>query len=68
MTVELTRTDAGLSAAITNNGNMPEGEITEGGGLSALRRKTESAGGIMRVQSVPAFKLELILPGKEGAV
>ena len=67
MTVELTRTDVALTAVITNNGNIPEGEIQEGGGLSSLRRKTENAGGIMRVESAPVFKLEMILPGKEGA-
>lgn len=68
MTMELTRTDAVLTAIITNNGKIPEGEITEGGGLSALRRRIESAGGIMRVLSTPVFKLEIILPGKEEAV
>lgn len=67
MTVELTRTDVALTAVITNNGNIPEGEIQEGGGLSSLRRKTENAGGIMRVESAPVFKLEMILPGKDGA-
>lgn len=68
MTVELTRTDSALIAVITNNGNIPEREIIEGGGLSALRRKTESAGGIMRVECAPVFKLEIILSGKEESV
>lgn len=68
MTVGLTRTDVALTAVITNNGTILEGEIKEGGGLSALRRKTESAGGVMRVKSTPVFKLEMILPGKEETV
>lgn len=68
MTLELIRTDADLTAVITNNGKIPEGEITEGGGLSALRRRTESAGGIMRVISAPEFRLEIVLPGEGGAI
>ena len=65
MTVELTRTDVALTAVITNNGNIPEGEIQEGGGLGALRRRIESAGGAMRVESTPQFRLVITLPGKE---
>ena len=41
---------------------MPDAEITEGGGLSALRRKIEGAGGIMGVDTEPVFKLWLTLP------
>ena len=50
---------------ITNNGKVPEREITEGGGLSSLRRSVESAGGEMSVSHRPAFALILNLPRRE---
>ena len=50
---------------ITNNGKIPEREITEGGGLSSLRRSVESAGGEMSVSHRPAFALILNLPRRE---
>lgn len=53
-----------VTAVITNSGRPPEGEITEGGGLSSLRRRIEDAGGVMRVQSLPAFALTVTLPDK----
>lgn len=65
LTAELTSADGSLSAAITNNGAAPAGEIIEGGGLSALRRRIESAGGGMRVESAPRFRLVITLPKKE---
>ena len=51
-----------LFLTITNNGKPPKGEIAESGGLLSLRRSVETAGGRMRVQSLPRFKLELTLP------
>lgn len=65
MTVELTKMPHALTAAITNNGLVPAGEVIEGGGLGALRRRIESAGGAMRVESTPQFRLVITLPGKE---
>ena len=50
---------------ITNNGKIPEREITEGGGLSSLRRSVEGAGGEMSVSHRPAFALILNLPRRE---
>ena len=47
---------------ITNNGKIPEREITEGGGLSSLRERIERAGGTMIVQSMPCFSLTVTLP------
>ena len=41
----------------TNDGALPEQEITEGGGLCALRRKIESAGGFMTVEWQPEYRL-----------
>lgn len=45
-----------------NDGDPPEGPVLEGGGLSALRYKTEEAGGIMYVHSSPSFCLEIRVP------
>jgi glucose-6-phosphate-specific signal transduction histidine kinase len=52
-------------AVITNNGAQPSGEITEGGGLSSLRRKVEDAGGGMKIVSRPEYRLILTIPRKE---
>ena len=52
---------------ITNNGKPPKGEIAESGGLLSLRRSVETAGGRMRVQSLPRFKLELTLPARPSS-
>ena len=65
MTVELTKTPHALTASITNDGLAPAGEVIEGGGLSALRRRIEGTGGSMRVESTPRFRLVITLPGKE---
>lgn len=65
MTVELTKTPHSLIAAITNDGMAPAGEVVEGGGLSALRRRIEGTGGAMQVESTPRFRLVITLPGKE---
>ena len=50
---------------ITNNGKIPEREITEGGGLSSLRRSVEASGGEMHISHKPAFSLTLYLSTKE---
>lgn len=47
-----------------NDGQPPAEIIQEGGGLSALRRKTEEAGGMMKIISAPAFCLEIHVPGR----
>ena len=65
MTVELTKTPHSLIAAITNDGLTPAGEVVEGGGLSALRRRIEGTGGAMQVESTPRFRVVITLPGKE---
>lgn len=66
MTVRIRRDDCGVTARITNNGAPPAGDITEGGGLSGLRRRVESAGGSMCVESRPAFALTVTLPREEN--
>ena len=46
---------------ITNNGNQPQKEIIEGGGLSSLRTLVEQEKGEMYIQSLPIFKLVILL-------
>ena len=48
----------------TNDGAKPEKPITEGGGLDSLRRKTESIGASMIVDSTPEFVLTIT--GRKG--
>ena len=57
--------DGTYTVTITNNGIPPEGEITEGGGLSTLRRRIEDSGGAMTVTARPRFALTVYLPEKE---
>lgn len=60
------QTDGGCYiVTITNNGAPPVGEITEGGGLSALRRRIERSGGTMTITAQPRFALTVRLPEKE---
>lgn len=67
MTVTLTETERAVSVQITNNGQPPEGEIKEGGGLTDLRLRIEKAGGSMYITSTPAYRLSVTLPRKENA-
>ena len=53
---------------ITNNGEPPEREITEGGGLSALRKRIEKSGGAMAIKSLPFFELCVTLGRTGGKV
>ncbi len=57
--VAITNEDGKISIRITNNGRQPETEITEGGGLSSLRKQIEKTGGVMSIQSQPQFALRL---------
>lgn len=47
---------------IYNNGQPPEKEIREGGGLTNLRHRIETEGGRMLVQSFPEFALVIEIP------
>ncbi len=55
-------TVSGDTVRITNNGKPPKSPVTESGGLLALRRSVEEAGGSMSVESSPAFILEIRFP------
>lgn len=53
-----------VTGVFTNDGRAPEGEITEGGGLTGLRGRIEAAGGTVTVRSLPVFSLTVTLPEK----
>ena len=63
-TLYITANEAENEIVVTfeNDGELPTGEIIEGGGLSALRNKSERLGGRMIVKSTPRFSLTIILP------
>lgn len=63
--VKITEQNNLYKVVITNNGTAPKEKIIEGGGLSALRKSVEAAGGEMYISHSPAFALILNLPGKE---
>lgn len=50
------------SASFSNSIENISGEISEGGGLSSIRKKTERAGGRMTVSTSPEFTLTITLP------
>lgn len=54
------------SAVFTNNGAPPDGPVAEGGGLSAVRRKTEQMGGTMTICTSPSYVLSICIK-KEAA-
>ena len=64
--IRVSRQDGWICAVFTNDGRPPRGEIWEGGGLTALRRLVEDAGGRMLVKSAPVFALRLEIPEKRG--
>ena len=51
-----------IKIEISNNGRLPEGEFTEGGGLSNLRKSVERLGGLMNIEVLDRFKVILKLP------
>lgn len=50
------------SAVITNNGEVPAGEIVEGGGLTSLRSRIRKYGGSMQIRYVPEFEMAVVVP------
>lgn len=51
-----------MTYVLTNNGDAPETEINETGGLKNLRQAAENRGWTMEIQSKPAFVLTLRAP------
>ena len=56
------KTASGWRVRYLNDGAVPSGPIVEGSGLTALRARTEAAGGAMEIIHVPRFELTLTLP------
>ena len=53
---------SGWRVRYLNDGDAPSGPIVEGSGLTALRARTETAGGKMDIEYAPRFELTLTLP------
>ena len=51
-----------------NDGAVPAAPIVEGSGLTALRMRTEAAGGAMEIAVLPRFQLTLILQRERQAM
>lgn len=60
--IRLTETDTDYQITFRNDGKIPENAITEGGGLGSLRRKVETAGGIMQIDCQPEYSLTITMP------
>ena len=56
------KTASGWRVRYLNDGSAPSGSIVEGSGLTALRARTEAAGGSMDIAYTPRFELTLTLP------
>ena len=50
-----------LKLELSDSGSGPVGPVAETGGLANLKNITEAAGGSMRLETEPAFKLTLVL-------
>lgn len=66
--IKLDETEHTYAVCFQNDGKQPDGEITEGGGLSSLRRKIEQEGGEMQVHDSPVFSLTITLPKERGDI
>jgi hypothetical protein len=64
----LEETEHLYTVCFQNDGNQPQAPITEGGGLSSLRRKIEQEGGEMTIQATPVFRLIITLPKERGDI
>ena len=62
------KTESGWRIRYLNDGDVPSGPIVEGSGLTALRARTEAAGGAMEVFHAPRFELALTLPGERQEI
>ena len=58
--IDVDETDAAYIIRYTNDGAVPAGPVTEGGGLSTARRKIEAAGGRVMIEAAPRFVLTII--------
>ena len=63
LTVEIRRTEAGITYLLRSNGDAPKEAVRESGGLLSLRQLVEKEGGTMRTEGSPSFTLTNLLPG-----
>lgn len=61
LSICFTETETHTQVCFRNDGTAPSGPVTEGGGLGALRRKVETAGGTMTVSARPEFLLAITM-------
>lgn len=67
--IAVTDTGDSYCLSLTNDGELPHGEIELRGGLGNLRNEIEAAGGSMEIVYSPDFALKITLPkGEEHAV
>ncbi|MBR1797450.1 MAG: hypothetical protein IJ757_05525 [Clostridiales bacterium] len=66
MDLKIESTDDKTEFTFSNNGKIPEG-ITEGGGLSSLRKLIETNSGTMKLTAEPEFKLIISIPVRNGS-
>ena len=62
------KTASGWRVRYLNDGSAPSGPIVEGSGLTALRARTEAAGGSMDIAYTPRFELTLTLPEERQGI
>lgn len=65
MWIALSEENGSIQCKITNNGTLPEGEITPHGGLKNLQRHAENCGGAMVIRCAPVFSLTVTVPDRE---
>ena len=65
MYIELLEENGGIVCNITNNGTVPEGEITPHGGLKNLQRHVANCGGEMIIRCTPEFSLSITIPERK---
>lgn len=60
--IRLAETETDYRVCFHNDGKIPETTVTEGGGLGSLRRKVETAGGLMQIDCQPEYSLTVTMP------
>lgn len=63
--IDLSEENGNAICRITNNGAVPEGEITPQGGLKNLQRHVANRGGEMIIRCMPFFSLTITIPERE---
>ena len=64
--IRFSETNTHYQVDFQNDGKLPEGPITLGGGLGSLHRKVEHAGGTMDIVSRPAYSLTITITKNGG--